>query len=104
MSNETIKRCPCCNGMARLIQRGALHFVQCACGIRTGSMWEIETAVAMWNRRDGEPDLLVACEKLVAYRDRAGAGNFQLEKADDFIHMMRAAIARAKGETGGDAP
>jgi hypothetical protein len=44
------------------------------------------------------PAMLEACEKLIAYRDRAGAINFQLEKADDYIRMMRAVIARVKGE------
>lgn len=44
------------------------------------------------------PDLLAACEALVKYRDRAGALNFQLEKADDYIRNIRAAIAKARGE------
>lgn len=41
-------------------------------------------------------DLLAACKALVEYRDRAGALGFQLEKADDYINGMRAAIAAAE--------
>ncbi len=40
--------------------------------------------------------LLVACEKMINYRDRVGPISFQLEKADDFIHPMRVAAAAAK--------
>ena len=36
-----------------------------------------------------ESALQTACQKLIAYRDRAGALAFQLEKADDFINQMR---------------
>lgn len=43
-----------------------------------------------------EAQLLDACKKLIAYRDAYGPLNFQLEKADDFIHMMRIAIAAAE--------
>ncbi len=43
------------------------------------------------------PDLLEACELLVEYR-RRNTLNFQLEKADDFIRMMKQAIAKAKGQ------
>ncbi len=42
------------------------------------------------------PALLEACEGLIAYRNR-NTLNFQLEKADYFIDLMRAAIAQAKG-------
>ena len=42
------------------------------------------------------PQLLEACKLLIAYRDK-NTLNFQLEKADDFIRMMRAAIAAAEG-------
>lgn len=38
-----------------------------------------------------------ACQMLIAYRDTAGPLNFQLEKADDFINLIRAALAR-RGE------
>lgn len=41
--------------------------------------------------------LATAARRLIAYRDAAGALNFQLEKADDFINELRAAIARAEG-------
>ena len=44
------------------------------------------------------PDLLAACEKMVAYRDRSGPLSFQLEKADYFFEMARQAIARADRE------
>lgn len=43
------------------------------------------------------PELLEACKALVDYRDHNGL-NFQLEKADDFIHLMRIAIAKAEGQ------
>ena len=45
-------------------------------------------------------DLLAACKALVDYRDRAGALGFQLEKADDYINQIRAAIAAAEGGQG----
>lgn len=45
-------------------------------------------------------DLLAACKALVDYRDRAGALGFQLEKADDYINQLRAAIAAAEGGQG----
>lgn len=41
------------------------------------------------------PDLLTAGRGLIAYRDRVGPLNFQLEKADDHFNQLRAAIARA---------
>jgi len=41
-------------------------------------------------------DLLEACKELIAYRDRNGPLNFQLEKADDFIHRMRVAVDKAE--------
>lgn len=44
------------------------------------------------------PDLLAACEALVEYREHVGPLNFQLEKADDFIRMMKQAIAKTKGQ------
>lgn len=44
------------------------------------------------------PDLLEACEGLVNYRDTAGPFNFQLEKADDFIRLMRLTIAKVRGK------
>ncbi len=43
-------------------------------------------------------DLLVATEALIAYRKRAGALNFQLEKADGYLHDLAIAVAKAKGE------
>ena len=43
------------------------------------------------------PDLLAACEKMVDYRRRVGPLEFQLEKCDDFIHMMKVAITAATG-------
>ena len=42
-------------------------------------------------------DLLTACKRLIEYRDSAGPLNFQLEKADDFMKLMRVAIAAARG-------
>jgi len=44
------------------------------------------------------PAMLEACEQLLSYRDRAGAINFQLEKADDYLRAIRTVIARVKGE------
>lgn len=41
--------------------------------------------------------LLAACKGLVEYRRRAGALNFQLEKADDYIRMMKSAIDILEG-------
>ena len=40
--------------------------------------------------------LKAACKGLIDYRDRVGPLGFQLEKADDFIGQMRAAIAAAE--------
>src|SRR3990167_7366666 len=37
--------------------------------------------------------LAEVCEQLIAYRDRAGAINWQLEKADDYHRMIRAALS-----------
>ena len=48
------------------------------------------------------PYLLAACKKMIAYRDRAGAINFQLEKADDFIRLMRIAVDMAEPEDDND--
>jgi hypothetical protein len=45
--------------------------------------------------------LLAACAALVAYRDRVGPLNFQLEKADDFINRIRAAIEDAAAPQNG---
>ena len=44
------------------------------------------------------PDFLVACKKLIAYRDSYGPLNFQLEKADYFIHLMRIAVEKVEGK------
>jgi hypothetical protein len=41
--------------------------------------------------------LMEAAERFIVYRDN-NTLNFQLEKADDFINELRAAIARARGE------
>ena len=41
------------------------------------------------------PAMLEAAKKLVDYRNRVGPLNFQLEKADDFIRELEAAIAAA---------
>lgn len=41
--------------------------------------------------------LRTAASRLLSYRDTAGALNFQLEKADDFLNQMRHALA-AEGE------
>lgn len=38
-----------------------------------------------------DDSLRVACSKLLSYRERAGIG-FQLEKADDFLHLIRVAL------------
>lgn len=43
-------------------------------------------------------DFRFACNGLVKYRDRVGPLNFQLEKADDYIFLMRGSIAATKGE------
>ena len=42
------------------------------------------------------PKMLEALKAFVEYRDRVGALGFQLEKADDYIRDMRAAIASAE--------
>ena len=39
-----------------------------------------------------ESALQASCQELIAYRDRVGALNFQLEKADDFINLIRYAL------------
>jgi len=44
------------------------------------------------HRPPADPALQDTCQKLIAYRDQAGALNFQLEKADDFINLMRAGL------------
>jgi hypothetical protein len=41
--------------------------------------------------------LRAACHGLIDYRDRNSALNFQLEKADDFIHQMRIALEGQHG-------
>ena len=38
------------------------------------------------------------CKQLIGYRDRAGALNFQLEKADDYHRMIRAALSAVPAE------
>lgn len=43
------------------------------------------------------PELLEACKGLLEYRDR-NTLNFQLEKADDWLDLMRAAIAKAENQ------
>jgi hypothetical protein len=40
--------------------------------------------------------LIEAVRGLVSYRDRVGPLNFQLEKADDFIHMMRVELEKVQ--------
>lgn len=40
-------------------------------------------------------EALAAARGLIAYRDRVGPLNFQLEKADDFINGIRNALAKA---------
>lgn len=39
-----------------------------------------------------------ACKQLISYRDRTGSINFQLEKADDYHRMIRAALAASSAE------
>lgn len=39
----------------------------------------------------------IACEKLIDYRDH-NVLNFQLEKADDFIRMIRDAVTQPEDE------
>jgi hypothetical protein len=41
--------------------------------------------------------LSIACRGLIEYRDRSGSLNFQLEKADDFIRLMRIALEGEQG-------
>ena len=42
--------------------------------------------------------LVDVCKQLIGYRDRAGALNFQLEKADDYHRMIRAALSAVPAE------
>ena len=44
------------------------------------------------------PDFLEVCKRLIAYRDSSGPLNFQLEKADDFIRLMRIAVEKVEGK------
>lgn len=39
-------------------------------------------------------NIAAACHKLLDYRKRSGPINFQLEKADDYMRMIAAAIDR----------
>ena len=39
-------------------------------------------------------DLLHIARKMIDYRDRNGAINFQLEKFDDYLDAMRAALEK----------
>lgn len=39
------------------------------------------------------------CEQFIAYRDRAGAINFQLEKADDYFRAIRAALSATPADS-----
>ena len=63
-----------------------------------GVAWVIKRPEYKANARliAAAPQLLEACKGLIAYRDH-NVLNFQLEKADDFIRMMRIAIAAAEG-------
>lgn len=45
------------------------------------------------DRETGLPELLAACRGLLAYRRRVGPLGFQLEKADDHLRQIEAAIA-----------
>lgn len=44
------------------------------------------------------PNLVDACKKLIDYRKRAGALNFQLEKADTFLEEIFAAICESEAK------
>ncbi len=41
-------------------------------------------------------NLLAACAKLLAYRQRVGPISFQLEKADDYFRLIGAAVETVK--------
>ena len=70
------------------IERGSPNFEQA-----------IATSKFIAAARSAVPELIAeierlqaACQGLIDYRDRNSALNFQLEKADDFIHQMRVAL------------
>jgi hypothetical protein len=48
--------------------------------------------------------LAAVCEQLISYRDRAGAINFQLEKADDYHRLLRAALDATPADSYGLRP
>lgn len=57
-----------------------------------------ETAAFVVRACNAHYDLIAACEKLINYRNQ-NTLNFQLEKADTYIDMMRAAVEKATGGT-----
>jgi hypothetical protein len=61
-----------------------------------GQIYNRANAAFIVRACNAHDDLLAACKALVEYRDRAGALGFQLEKADDYINQIRAAIAAAE--------
>jgi len=62
----------------------------------TGANFKLAESEAEWQAHAAM--LTMACEQLISYRDRAGAINWQLEKADDYHRMIRAAISATPAE------
>ena len=63
-----------------------------ACRTTTAAQAEVIKA-----QRANLDALRMSCQKLIAYRDR-NTSNFQLEKADDFIYMIRTALEGVEPE------
>ena len=60
-----------------------------------GSFWNIPVKTAVLAALTAERDALAEIgRKMLDYRDRNGAINFQLEKFDDYLDAMRAALAK----------
>ena len=57
--------------------------------------WACHYHQQMERAREELAQARAACRGMVDYRDRVGPLNFQLEKADDFIRLMRLAIEEA---------
>lgn len=87
--------------LSQIRNKDGLYSIRSDTGHRVVMVWDRELGERivnyLMNSEQAAPELLAACKALIAYRDAAGPLNFQLEKADDFINALHAAIARAEG-------
>lgn len=78
---------------AELAQVHAAEMICPRCGEIVSSVAADEELIRQRDAARQQAEALAkACQKLIDYRDRAGAVNFQLEKADDFIRRIREAL------------